>query len=144
MLLALTFYLGLIFFILFLNSLGIAVSQVRTPLTGVAKENANRVIKLPKYKRNIRTFLTTANLIECGFLKLGARTTPQSKASTSKPAVKRASRKRKGKEPTRDRESECPLYSLHFILFTFIVRYSFVYTTQIHSAYICHLYSHLC
>lgn len=111
------------------------VGQVRTPLTGTAKATADEVITLPRDRRNIRKLLTTANLIEYGFLKLGARTTPQPKVSTSKPATKRATKKRKGKEPAHDGETECPLYHpciMYFIFIAFFIHICTYFHLSIH------------
>ena len=58
-----------------------AAAPTRTVLKGVAKEYADSIVDLPFEKRDIKRLLTTANLVECGFLKPGARLTPKKKAS---------------------------------------------------------------
>lgn len=56
---------------------------------------------------------TTSNLLYCGFLKPGVQKIPQAKPTVSK----KASRKRKGKEPIKDDESEWSLNDLSNISF---------------------------
>ena len=61
--------------------LDLAAAPTRTVLKGVAKEHADSILDLPVEERDIKRLITTANLVECGFLKPGARLTPKKKAS---------------------------------------------------------------
>ncbi|KAK1373104.1 hypothetical protein POM88_029297 [Heracleum sosnowskyi] len=49
---------------------------IRTKLTGQDKINADNLLNTPVADRNIKKLITTANLIEYGFLKEGTRLTP--------------------------------------------------------------------
>lgn len=121
------------------NSFGIAVGQVRTPLTGIAKANADKVIKLSRDKRNIRSLITTTNMIECIFLKSWAHTTPLTKASSSKPTtskpttLKKASRKGKGKDVVTDEGSK------YIIIYFRVVHIVCIYSHCFYHLYLCSL-----
>ncbi|KAK1392174.1 hypothetical protein POM88_011230 [Heracleum sosnowskyi] len=57
---------------------------VRTSLQGQEKVNADNLLKIPVSERNIRKLITTANLVEYGFLKEGTRLTPSKKSKKRK------------------------------------------------------------
>ena len=81
-----------------------AVAPTRTVLQGEAKKTADKVVNLPKAKRNIKRLVTTENLIKYKFFTPGTASDPMKQTARARQTIPRGSRVPSSPKATKGRE----------------------------------------